>query len=59
MDSKLRSDPSSDSAFFPKLESLVLDGDLSMCLIESLMISLRGLQKLTIFIHDLGYPTGL
>ena len=42
--------------FFPKLEGLALDGDVSMPLIESLLVSVSHLKRLTIYIHDLGLP---
>ena len=42
--------------FFPKLESLTIDGDVSLSLIETLLTSAgQGrLKSLTIYIHQLG-----
>ena len=38
--------------FLSKLESLTIDGDVSLCLIESLLTSVsRSLKSLTIYIH--------
>ena len=38
--------------FLSKLESLTIDGDVSLCLIESLLTSVsRSLRSLTIYIH--------
>ena len=46
--------------FFPKLESLTIDGDVSLSLIETLLTSAGEgrLKSLTIYIHQLGIPTG-
>lgn len=49
-----------DHNFFPCLESLTIDGDVSLCLIETLITSAgKGqLTSLTIYIHQLGIPSG-
>ena len=40
------------TGFLSKLESLTIDGDVSLCLIESLLTSVsRSLKSLTIYIH--------
>ena len=46
--------------FFPKLESLTIDGDVSLALIETLLTSAGDgqLKSLTIYIHQLGIPSG-
>ena len=46
--------------FFPQLESLTIDGDVSLSLIETLLTSAgQGrLKSLTIYIHQLGIPSG-
>lgn len=46
--------------FFPKLDSLTIDGDVSLCLIETLLTSAGEgkLTSLTIYIHQLGIPSG-
>ena len=41
--------------FLPNLESLTIDGDVSLCLIESLLTSVAKLKALTIYIHRSGY----
>lgn len=40
-----------DYKFLPMLESLTIDGDVSLCLIESLLTSVKGLKSLTIYVH--------
>lgn len=47
----------SNAEFFPKLESLAIDGDVSLHLIETLLIS-STLKSLTIYIHDLSVSSG-
>ena len=37
--------------FLPRLESLTIDGDVSLCLIESLLTSVKALKSLTIYVH--------
>lgn len=46
--------------FFPTLEALTIDGDVSLCLIETLLTSAGEgeLKSLTIYIHQLGIPSG-
>ena len=41
----------SQQHFLPKLESLTIDGDVSLCLIESILTSVTQLKALTIYIH--------
>ena len=41
--------------FLPNLESLTIDGDVSLCLIESLLTSVAKLKALTIYIHRSGH----
>ena len=43
----------SRDGFLPKLETLVIDGDVSLNLIESLLVSTRPIS-LTIYIHQVG-----
>ena len=49
-----------NTTFFPNLESLTIDGDVSLSLIETLLTSAGEgrLKSLTIYIHQLGIPSG-
>ena len=46
--------------FFANLESLTIDGDVSLAMIETLLTSAGEgqLKSLTIYIHQLGIPSG-
>ena len=45
--------------FFPRLRSLTIEGDASLCLMETLLTSVRDLYNLSIFVHSFSVPSGL
>jgi len=46
------------SEFFPRLKSLTIEGDASLCLMETLISSITNLATLSIFVHSFSVPTG-
>eukprot|EP00092_Neocalanus_flemingeri_P033846 GFUD01036807.1.p1 GENE.GFUD01036807.1~~GFUD01036807.1.p1 ORF type:complete len:552 (+),score=114.11 GFUD01036807.1:151-1806(+) len=46
------------SEFFPSLRSLTIEGDASLCLMETLISSITDLQSLSIFVHSFSVPSG-
>lgn len=46
------------SEFFPRLRNLTIEGDASLCLMETLISSITNLATLSIFVHSFSVPTG-
>ena len=46
------------SEFFPHLKNLTIEGDASLCLMETLISSITDLATLSIFVHSFSVPTG-
>ena len=46
------------SEFFPRLKNLTIEGDASLCLMETLISSITDLATLSIFVHSFSVPTG-
>ena len=46
------------SEFFPSLRSLTIEGDASLCLMETLITSITNLETLSIFVHSFSVPSG-
>ena len=44
--------------FFPKLQHLTIEGDASLCLMETLISSITNLASLSIFVHSFSVPSG-
>merc|ERR1719209_2549570 len=46
------------TTFFPKLQHLTIEGDASLCLMETLISSITNLASLSIFVHSFSVPSG-
>jgi hypothetical protein len=44
--------------FFPRLQHLTIEGDASLCLMETLLSSITDLASLSIFVHSFSVPSG-
>jgi len=46
------------SEFFPSLKNLTIEGDASLCLMETFLSSVTDLESLSIFVHSFSVPSG-
>jgi len=46
------------SEFFPNLKNLTIEGDASLCLMETMISSITNLESLSIFVHSFSVPSG-
>lgn len=45
--------------FFPKLKSLMFEGDISIKMIETFLMAVRTLEKLSIYVHGFNFSSGM
>ena len=44
--------------FFPKLKTLMFEGDVSIFLIETFLLSIKTLERLSVYVHGFNFPSG-